>query len=324
MVTAIDHSSAIRRVLFVDDSRLMRYAGYKFLHGHCDLVVAEDGHKAWEQLKHDERIDLVFTDLMMPVMDGHELIRLIRTSHKPRLRNLPVLVVTSQEEARARELAINEGATDFIPKPFSPDDLRHALITPDDRSQVWPRPEAEVPERLSTHELIQAQGEEPETFLYRLRQALSFHQRQQLDLTVLHLQLQSFWETRSRYGQAWADAVMRNLHRVLIHELRDEDSVHRTAPDLFSIILMGTDRPGSRVLTRRIRHRLSGSTMRLANRSVRINLRVAVQFPDINVDEDPDELLENAMGLLHWRPAAAQGQDAEQSSWSEVDSGLGR
>ncbi len=313
MVTAIDHSTEFRRVLFVDDSRLMRYAGYKFLNGYCDLAVAEDGHQAWNQLKRDETIKMVFTDLLMPVMDGHELIRLIRTSRDPRLREIPVLVVTSQEEDGARELAISEGATDFIPKPFSPDDLRHALVALDEQNQPGLRPETDT-DRLSIHELVQAQGAEPETFLFRLHQALSFHQRQQLDITLLHLQLQSFWQTRNQYGQAWADAVMRNVHRVLVHELRDEDAVHRTAPDLFSIILMGTDRTGARVLTRRIRNRLSGSSMRLANRSVRIDLSYALQFPDVNADEDPAELLESAMQLLRWRTASSTHTDSADVS----------
>ena len=308
--------------MFVDDSRLMRYAGYKFLNGHCDLVVAEDGHQAWEQLKHDRHVDLVFTDLMMPVMDGHELIRLIRSAHNPRLRNLPVLVVTSHEETAARELAISEGATDFIPKPFSPQDLRHALTLFDEEdNEVWPGSESAPAERLSTHELIQSQGKEPETFLFRLRQAFSFHQRQQLDLTLLHLQLQSFWETRKQYGKAWADAVMRNVHRVLIHELREEDSVHRTAADQFSIILMGTDRSGAQVLMQRIRNRLFGSSMRLANRSVRIDLVSVAQFPDIYADEDPDALLDDARRLLRWKNGSTRRQDPASVIQAEFESG---
>lgn len=302
MVTAIQRSSVPARVLFVDDSRLMRYAGSRFLDDHCDVVLAEDGRQAWERLNQDDRISLVFTDLMMPIMDGHELIRRIRSSPRAGINRLPILVVTSQEESAARELAISEGATDFIPKPFSPDDLRHAL----DLGLV-DAPTPDLPSVVSTtppvlaHDLSREQGEEPATFLFRLKQALSFHQRQQLDLALMHVQLQSYWHTRNRYGQAWADAVMRNLHRSLVHVLRHEDSVHRTAPDLLSIILMGTHRDGARVLTRRIRQRIGGSSMRLASMSVRMDLRFVVQFPDINAEEDPDELFEAAERMMHWR-----------------------
>ena len=289
-------------MLFVDDSRLMRYAGHRFLDDHCDVVLAEDGRQAWERLNSDDRISLVFTDLMMPIMDGHELIRRIRSSPNAAINRMPILVVTSQEESAARELAISEGATDFIPKPFSPDDLRHALDVRE--GDCLPGPErvsAVSPAPVLARELAREQGEEPDTYLFRLKQALSFHQRQQLDLALMHVQLQSYWHTRNRFGPAWADAVMRNLHRSLVYVLRHEDSVHRTAPDLLSIILMGTHREGARVLTRRIRHRISGSSMRLANMSVRMDLRFVVQFPDINAEEDPAELFEEAERMMHWR-----------------------
>ncbi len=283
----------------------MRYAGSRFLHEHCDVVLAEDGRQAWERLNQDDGFGLVFTDLMMPVMDGHELIRRIRSSPRSGISRLPVLVVTSQEEASARELAISEGATDFIPKPFSPDDLRDALSVraggvPSDSERCLPGGSAPVLAR----DLIGDSGKEPDAFLFRLKQALSFHQRQQLDLALMHVQLQSYWHTRNRYGSAWGDAVMRNLHRSLVHVLRHEDSVHRTAPDLLSIILMGTNRDGARVLTRRIRHRIGGSSMRLASMSVRMDLRFVVQFPDINAEEDPAELFEAAERMMHWRTQA--------------------
>ena len=310
MVTAIQRSSGPARALFVDDSRLMRYAGSRFLDDHCDVVLAEDGRQAWDLLNRDERISLVFTDLMMPIMDGHELIRRIRSSPRAGINALPVLVVTSQEESAARELAISEGATDFIPKPFSPDDLRHAL----DLGLVGSPSPARIPENsgmpVLASDLAREQGEEPATFLFRLKQALSFHQRQQLDLALMHVQLQSYWHTRNRHGPAWGDAVMRNLHRSLVHVLRHEDSVHRTAPDLLSIVLMGTHRDGARVLTRRIRQRIGGSSMRLANMSVRMDLRFVVQFPDINAEEDPAELFEAAQRMMHWRTAGTPERPA--------------
>jgi two-component system, cell cycle response regulator len=305
MVTAIQPTSAPARVLFVDDSRLMRYAGSRFLHDHCEVVLAEDGRQAWNRLNRDDRISLVFTDLMMPVMDGHELIRRIRSSPRSGIQRLPILVVTSQEESSARELAISEGATDFIPKPFSPDDLRHALELSPSAVPVADLPAQPERAPVRVRDLLGEPGEEPGQYLFRLKQALSFHQRQQLDLALMHVQLQSYWHTRNRFGQAWGDAVMRNLHRSLVHVLRHEDSVHRTSPDVLSIILMGTGRHGARVLTSRIRQRIGGSSMRLASMSVRMDLRFVVQFPDVNADEDPAELFEYAERVMHWRTSDA-------------------
>lgn len=310
MATALEttrpDNTRSRRVLFVDDSRLMRYAGTRFLSGKCEVRVAEHGREAWRMLNTDKAIDLVFTDLMMPIMDGHELIRHIRSSTEHRIRQLPVLVVSSEEESAARELAITEGATGFITKPFTPSDLQHAVDPVRPQSATLPqRPRISgLPDSLVETDREprddRASGE-PARYCEQLQKALSFHQRQQLDLALLHIQFQGYWYLRNRYGERWADAVMRNLDRILTEQLRLEDSIHRTADDLFSIILMGTDRRGARVLSARLRQQFRSIRMRFTSMVIDIDLRFAIQFPDCNDEEDPAELLENALRLVHWR-----------------------
>lgn len=304
MLQAIDQPNKLRRVLFVDDSRLMRYAGSKFLYGHCDIALAGDGREAWRMLNRDDQIDLVFTDLMMPVMDGHELLRRIRQSSDQRIRQLPVLVVTGDDESRARKQALEDGASDFIAKPFTPDDLRHAL-TSKNRSKWQSRPHlhglpSEPETRASTPDLYR-QPEEPAGYCHRLAQTISFHQRRQLELSLLHVQFQGYRQLNHRFGRHWADAVMRNIDRILVEELRDEDSVHRTADDLFSVILMATGRQDARILTRRLRERLVGTRMHFSSMEVPIDVRFAVQFPNLDKEDDPEILFDEALRLVHWR-----------------------
>ncbi|NBB92300.1 MAG: response regulator [Gammaproteobacteria bacterium] len=312
MLQAIDQSTRQRRVLFVDDSKLMRLAGGKFLDGHCDLVLARDGREAWEMLERDDQIDLIFTDLMMPVMDGYELIRRVRRSPELRISKLPLLVVTGEDELNARELALSEGASDFIAKPFTPDDLRAALdagkrrrprSAPDRTAQVseLPAPHYEAGSAAAGA----GQVEEPGAYCRRLQQMICFHQRQQLDLSLLHIQFQGYWRLKNRFGRHWAEAAMRNIDRVIHEELRDEDGVHRTADDINSVILMGTGRAGSHTLIRRLRSRLVGTHMSFASMQVPIDVRFAVQFPNLDGDDDPRNLLEEAFRLLHWRAAVS-------------------
>jgi PleD family two-component response regulator len=320
MLQAIDQSTRQRRVLFVDDSKLMRLAGGKFLQGHCELILAKDGQEAWDILQRDDQIDLVFTDLMMPVMDGYELIRRVRHAGDLRISKLPLLVVTGEDELNARELALSEGASDFIAKPFTPDDLRSALDadrrrkarqSADRKPRISGLPtelhdtglEAVEPERV----------EEPGNFCRRLHQTICFHQRQQLDLSLLHIQFQGYWRLKNKFGRHWAEAVMRNIDRIIHEELRDEDSIHRTADDINSVILMGTGREGARVLVRRLRNRLVGSHMRFSSMQVPIDVRFAVQFPDLDGGDDPKDLLEEAFRLLHWRVGVGGHSDTPRA-----------
>lgn len=308
MLQAIDQTDQQRRVLFVDDSRLMRYAGSKFLQGHCDLVLAEDGQQAWHALNQDKRIDLVFTDLMMPIMDGHALIQRIRHSTSSRIRQLPVLVVSGADESGARARALDAGASDFIMKPFSQQDLRHALSV--DHHVAIPRRERPVPimdpaesARIpATVTYPFHRPEEPAGYCHRLRQIISFHQRQQMELALLHVQFQGYGSTGDRFGRHWAEAVMRNLHRILTTELREEDSIHRTADDLFSIILMATSRANARELLQRLRRRLIGGSIQFSSMTLPVHVRFAVQFPDLLDDADPQLLLDEALQLILWRP----------------------
>jgi len=103
------------RVLLVEDAPFLRYAFGRLLRLH-GFVVREvnDGQEALECV-HDFQPQLVVTDLMMPVMDGVELIQRLRSD--PRTADLPVLAITAdaseQMELRAREA----GAVDFVTKP---------------------------------------------------------------------------------------------------------------------------------------------------------------------------------------------------------------
>ncbi len=297
MLEATQEAPPSKRVLFVDDSRLMRYAGSKFLSEKCDLVMAENGEEAWQKINSDKDIELVFTDLMMPVMDGHELIRTVRNCRHQRIRKLPILVVTGAEELSAREMALSAGATAFIPKPFSAADLTGALMV---------HLEGQIPEaRLVTNATdyppesgLLSNVPEPDYYYLRIEQAFAFHLRQNLELALMHVKLNNYSELQSRSGTAWAEAIMRNLRYFLHREIRQDDSLHRTADDLYSIILMGTHKAGARNLVSRLRRALAGARVRFANQELELSVRFGIQFPDMAADQTPAQLLTAAHGLF--------------------------
>lgn len=105
------------RVLFVDDSLSVRKVAEKVLAGlGVDVTLAVDGLDALGRLR-EKSFDLVFTDLEMPRLHGYELIREIR--FLPKLKSLPVVVVSSRSGAKHQEQARALGATDYVTKPFT-------------------------------------------------------------------------------------------------------------------------------------------------------------------------------------------------------------
>ncbi len=85
-----------------------------------EVRTAGDGEEALEMMR-GERPDLVLTDLMMPMMDGAELTRNIKSD--PELRDIPVLVLTALKERRERDKLIAVGADGFAAKPYNSAEL---------------------------------------------------------------------------------------------------------------------------------------------------------------------------------------------------------
>lgn len=104
------------RVLLVEDAPFLRYAFGRLLRMHgFDVREATDGKEALDCMS-GFRPQLVLTDLMMPVMDGVELIRRLRAD--PATAALPVVAITADATEQAERLARDAGAVDVITKPI--------------------------------------------------------------------------------------------------------------------------------------------------------------------------------------------------------------
>jgi signal transduction histidine kinase len=110
-------AEAVGQILVVDDNRLNRLTLSHSLEqqGH-KVMVAEDGRQALEILS--ERIfDLVLLDIIMPGMDGYEVLE--KMKGEPELHNIPVIVISALEELDSAVRCIEMGAEDYLTKPFN-------------------------------------------------------------------------------------------------------------------------------------------------------------------------------------------------------------
>jgi two-component system chemotaxis response regulator CheY len=108
-------------VLFIDDSLSVRkFAQITLGELGADVTVAVDGVDGLAKIR-EGSFDLVFTDLEMPRMHGFELIRQIR--FLPAYRDLPIAVVTSRSGTKHQQQARALGATAYLTKPFTAQNL---------------------------------------------------------------------------------------------------------------------------------------------------------------------------------------------------------
>lgn len=107
------------KILVVDDVDSMRKVTKSILMvaEYTNVAQATDGVEALELLQ-DEIFDLIICDWEMPNMDGLEL--LIEIKKNERLKDIPLLMLTSNTEKAKVNVAINAGASDYVIKPIQP------------------------------------------------------------------------------------------------------------------------------------------------------------------------------------------------------------
>ncbi len=143
-----DYQFRNRRILVVDDEeRMVRFIRLNLEHDGFQVMEAYRGTQAIEQLR-SGLPDLILLDVMMPDIDGFEVLRMIRE-----ISSVPVIMLTAKGEEEDRVRGLELGADDYITKPFSPRELvsrvravlrrtetattsTHGLIEVDDRLKI--------------------------------------------------------------------------------------------------------------------------------------------------------------------------------------------
>ena len=115
-------------ILVVDDSALTRKA-IKRIIGMIDLdigqvIEAENGSEALKVLE-EESIDLVLTDLNMPVMTGMDMIYHMRGNEATKL--IPIVVVSTESSPTRIEGLLVDGVKDYLHKPFTPEEFKEVI-----------------------------------------------------------------------------------------------------------------------------------------------------------------------------------------------------
>jgi signal transduction histidine kinase/DNA-binding response OmpR family regulator len=106
-----------KKILVVDDDMRNVFAISKILKEKgMEIIKAENGSIALEQLKKDSNISLVLMDIMMPEMDGYEAMQQIRA--QVQFKHLPIIALTAKAMKEDKQKCINAGANDYITKPI--------------------------------------------------------------------------------------------------------------------------------------------------------------------------------------------------------------
>lgn len=209
-------------VLVVDDDPLMRRIVIQSLDkGAYELQEAESGAsgiKAAIEL----RPDLILLDVMMPEMDGFEVVRRLRTH--PLTQGVPIVMLTALGEMNEKVYGMQLGADDYITKPFDPRELRARVQTHLKRSEQYLQssPLTSLPGNFAIQQIIQSR--------------LSSHE----PIAVIYFDLSNFKSYNDKYGWLAGDEVIKRLGEIILSNLLErgdpDDFVGHVGGDDFVVV----------------------------------------------------------------------------------------
>ena len=107
-----------RQILVVDDYEVNRKILSRILESEYDVLTASTGAEALQVLNiRGTRISAVFLDIVMPVMDGYEFLKRVRSDTK--YSQLPVIVITQNDDPDSESKALLAGASDYVARPYN-------------------------------------------------------------------------------------------------------------------------------------------------------------------------------------------------------------
>ncbi len=264
-------------ILIVDDSPTIRLSLSRALQDEFTPLEAADGEQAWEFLSGDSRIEVVITDLSMPKLDGLGLVKRMRDSVVMRIRNMPVIMVTGDDDTAAREASFMAGANDFVAKTS-------------DRVELLARLRAHRKLAVTLRELEESQRElreqantDPLTHLANRRffshianKELSLMRRQKEYFAVLMMDIDHFKHTNDTFGHAAGDYVLVQVAQILSNNVREEDTLARIGGEEFVVSSPYTNRLAAIVLAERLRKAVESLEIQFEGNRVPITISIGI------------------------------------------------
>ena len=218
-------------VLVVDDQEINRDVLGMILEDYYDIIYASDGKEALQKIEENQdRLSVVLLDLIMPEMDGFEVMSRVNGSEQ--LRRIPIIVLTSEKSAELK--ALQMGAADFITKPFDMHDVIRARVS-------------RIIELNEGRQLISAAEHDKLTMLYTrsfffeyANRIYKYHPELHMDAVVINIE--QFHTVNELNGFEFGDSILRIIGSEISAFLSETEGIaSRVEADRFNIFCKHQD-----------------------------------------------------------------------------------
>jgi two-component system cell cycle response regulator len=298
------------RILVVEDSRTQAEWLEQVLAREGHLVsLAMDGREAIRRVR-SEPPDLVLLDMILPDMNGLEVLRVIKARSEEQF--IPVILLSVRSDLDSRVTGLRLGADDFLAKPFADAEItaRAAAMLRIKSLQDQLRATKAELEKLSVTDGLTGLYNHRH-FEERLAEEFRRSQRYADPVSLIMLDLDHFKDVNDRHGHPFGDRVLRETAQLIRSSIRDPDICSRYGGEEFAIILPKTHLQGALAVSERIFRALRAKTYtaEVDGQAVplRVTASVGVSFYPSKEVTSPDLLVKFADEALY--RAKREGRD---------------
>ncbi len=261
------------QILVVDDSKVVRWSISKMLEEKYLVHAAEDAESALALLRAEDDICLVFCDLQMPGMGGHQFLKSIRGDGNPRLINLPIIMVSGEDDTEElKRQLLAEGATDFVRKPFDESVLCGRVAAYVSYQQQVMRLERDV-------ELDPISGLAGRNyFQLHVERNLTLATRHKTEFTLAVFEVDGYQELLDKLGNKVFFQLLFQIGKRIKNIIRTEDLAARIDQARFGLVLPLTNRVGGRLAVERVSKDIDNMVLKYAGERLGVSVSVGMSL----------------------------------------------
>jgi diguanylate cyclase (GGDEF)-like protein len=278
-------------------SIVLRREGYR-------VITAANGIEALEKLR-QEQVHIALSDIMMPKMDGFELIKTIRTD--PDLKNLYLILITARIQEGDRVRGLDLGADDYITKPFSFSELL-ARIRVGSRVIQY---QQHLEYQTQTDALTGLYNRR--AFEKKMTDELERANRYDHPLSLLILDIDNFKVINDTYGHNSGDAALIKISETLRATTRQSDFPSRFGGEEFVLILPETDHESAQQAAEKILGDIRSFVFSVNNGHFSLTVSIGISSTSIHHYSTANQMIEDADRALY--NAKNNGKDRAEIFW---------
>ena len=260
-----------KKVLIIDGSRTSRSLIAKYLGDSYECIMADNGEEGWQVLSEDSSITLVFAAMDMPVLNGVLLLERIRSSESERICNIPVIIITGQQDSEAAKRdSYTAGATDFISKPFIKSEIRSCASTFTIESVTENTTETDVA-RYVLREL-----DENMQFVDFGNDVISSAARENDHTSIMYLKIANLESLVYKYNSQLIGKVIDKVSALLEAHSRNEENVFMIDLGKYVLTLPNTTAFKANIAANRLQLAIEELAFQTGNETVRLKLAIGI------------------------------------------------